>query len=214
MKHTAGQLVIRSFGIGLLAMATGSVGGCGAPIRAQDDLVVSEPIDNARGLVELDGVSYEDAFVAARAVLAEFRFGINRVDAARGVLTSYPKRSAGLASPWDGEQSSIGQEFEDLTNQQERTIHIEFERGEQADADADANANADTGRVVARVRVIVNRVHRPNWRVDTQSILLSTHARSRDAMGNLERSEFREPIGQDTALADRLARAIVERLGA
>ena len=208
MKHTAGQLVIRSFGIGLLAMATGSVGGCGAPIRAQDDLVVSEPIDNARGLVELDGISYEDAFVAAREVLAEFRFGINRVDAARGVLTSYPKRSAGLASPWDGEQSSIGQEFEDLTNQQERTIHIEFERGEQADADAGA------GRVVARVRVIVNRVHRPNWRVDTQSILLSTHARSRDAMGNLERSEFREPIGQDTALADRLARAIVERLGA
>ncbi len=170
--------------------------------------MVSEPIDNARGLVELDGVSYEDAFVAARAVLAEFRFGINRVDAARGVLTSYPKRSAGLASPWDGEQSSIGQEFEDLTNQQERTIRIEFERGEQADGDASA------GRVVARVRVIVNRVHRPNWRVDTQSILLSTHARSRDAMGNLERSEFREPIGQDPALADRLARAIINRLGA
>ena len=168
--------------------------------------MVSEPIDDARGLVELDGVSYEDAFVAAREVLADFRFGINRVDAARGVLTSYPKRTAGLASPWDGEQSSIGQEFEELTNQQERTIHIEFERGEQADA--------DEGRVVARVRVIVNRVHRPNWRVDTQSILLSTHARSRDAMGNLERSEFREPIGQDPALADRLARAIVERLGA
>ena len=194
--------------MGLLALTAGYLGGCRAPSRAQDGLVVSESVEDASGLVELEGVSYEDAFVAARAVLAEFRFGINRVDAARGVLTSYPKRSAGLASPWDGEQSSIGQEFEDLTNQQERTIHIEFERGEQGDADASA------GGVVARVRVIVNRVHRPNWRVDTQSILLSTHARSRDAMGNLERSEFREPIGQDPALADRLARAIINRLGA
>ncbi len=213
MKNAAGSSLI-----GCLVLVAFVAGGCtGAHRGGQADVsnavstngkIADGAVDNASGLVELEGVSYEDAFVAAREVLAEFRFGINRVDAARGVLTSYPKRTAGLASPWDGEQSSIGQEFEDLTNQQERTIHIEFERGEQADGGASA------GRVVARVRVIVNRVHRPNWRVDTQSILLSTHAQSRDAMGNLERSEFREPIGQDTALADRLARAIVSRLGA
>ena len=213
MKNAAGSsliwfLVLVAFGAGGCAGA--HKGGQAAVPNAvsSNGEMAGGVVGDARGLVELEGVSYEDAFVAAREVLADFRFGINRVDAARGVLTSYPKRTAGLASPWDGEQSSIGQEFEDLTNQQERTIHIEFEREERVE-----RVDGDTGGVTARVRVIVNRVHRPNWRVDTQSILLSTHARSRDATGRLERSEFREPIGQDPALADRVARAIIKRLG-
>ena len=142
---------------------------------------------------------YDEAFDAVRDVLSEFRFAIDRVDARRGVITTHPKRSAGLGTPWDREQSTLTQEWEDLINEQRRVVRVEFEQGEESSNQA-------------RVRVEVLRTHRPNWRVQSESVRLSTHARSRDVNGELEPGSYLEPVGLDTALAWRLAAAINDRL--
>ena len=142
---------------------------------------------------------YVNVFDATREVLMDYRFAIDRVDARGGVITTHPKRSAGLATLWDKEQSSLAQEWEDLINEQRRVVRVEFDREED-------------GTAQARVSVEVLRTHRPNWRVQSESVRLSTHARYRSAEGKLEPGSYLEPVGLDTALAERLASAIDERL--
>jgi len=135
---------------------------------------------------------YERVFDAARTVLRDYRFAIDRVDARSGVITTHPKRTAGLATIWDREQSSPAQEWEDLINEQRRVVRVEFDR-------------TDDGSASARIIVEVLRTHRPNWRVENESVRLSTHARSRNSVGDPEPGSFREPMGLDTELASRLA---------
>lgn len=180
-----------------------SLWGCASSPQAVGDAGITQAADGqVSGLVEVEGASYEEVFGAMREVIREYRFAINRVDGARGVITTYPKQTLGIGSPWDKEQTTIGQEFEDFANHQEREIRVQFEEGAQA------------GSVVrATIEVLVYRVHRPNWRVDSQSIRLSTHARSRDINGQIEPGSFREPIGQDQQLAHRLANEIHRKFG-
>jgi len=189
-SHSLRIIMSGSFLYGVLIL-----GGCASTPSAMN----AEALETVSGRVVVEGVSYEEVFIAARAVLAQYRFGINRVDAARGVITTHPKRTVGLGSIWDREQSTLGQEFEDFANQQERTIRVVFER------------DGDDSSVVGVIEVLVHRVHRPNWRVESESIRLSTHARSRDARGIVQPSEFREPMGHDLALAQRIAQEITRR---
>lgn len=143
--------------------------------------------------------AYPQVFDAARDTLAEYRFTLDRVDAARGVITTTPKQTAGLATPWDREQSNTGDEFADLVHQHERTARIIFEPPE-----------APTG---VRVEVVVDRVRRPNWRIETDAIRYSTFAEDPQAIRAGQRSEFRDAFREDRALADRLLARIVERTG-
>lgn len=186
-----GMLVVAVLGLG--------AGGCASVQSADDAQVLGDGV----GLIAIEDASYDEVFAATREVLSGFRFGINRVDASRGVITTFPKRTAGLASIWDREQSTLGQEVEDLTNQQERVIRVVFE---PRDEGVEVGAS-----VQGRVEVTVLRVHRPHWRVESESIRFSTHARSRDVDGRVEAREFREPIGQDVALAKRVASEIARR---
>ena len=163
-------------------------------------------LEDSLSTIAVEGVPYTDVFQAAREVLGSYRFGINRVDAARGVLTTHPKRTVGIASPWDQEQSTIGQQLEDFANQQERVVRIEFDHNQ-----SDADHQQAQGIVRVRVGVVLSRAHRPNWRIESESIRLSTHARSRDELGRIEPTEFREVLGHDSALATRIAQAIAAR---
>lgn len=173
--------------LALTACATPRITDAGGDGAAGDPIATTEPDDYAR------------VFDAARTVLRDYRFAIDRVDARSGVITTHPKRTAGLATIWDREQSSPAQEWEDLINEQRRAVRVEFDR-------------ADDGSASARVIVEVLRTHRPNWRVENESVRMSTHARSRNSMGQSEPPSFREPMGLDPALAARLASAIDERL--
>lgn len=196
---------IQSAGMMCIGVALCSMLGCQTTTQRQsagtDTLVNSEQDGTELGSFAVEGVSYVDVFEHAREVLASYRFGVNRVDGARGVLTTFPKRTVGIASPWDQEQVTIGQEWEDFANQQERVIRIEFDQGDTTDIDGD-------GMVRGRVEVIVSRVHRPHWRIEAESVRLSTHARSRDELGRVEAGEFREVIGRDDAFARKIAQAI------
>jgi len=183
--------------------------GSGCATSSVSQMSESDIASNAR--IELQAADYDAVFAAAREVLAKYRFGINRVDASRGVIMTFPKRTAGLASPWDSEQSTLGQELEDLANQQERTVRIEFVQSADTEPGDPESALSNSQSVIAMVEVIISRVHRPHWRVESESVRLSTHARSRNAAGHVEPNSFREPIGQDRALAERIAREITSK---
>jgi hypothetical protein len=170
---------------------------CLAPVTLT--ACASAPPAGARSDADFAPEMYPDLFNAAREVLAEYRFTIDRVDAARGVITTYPKRTAGLATPWDREQSSLPQEFEDLAHQQERTARVTFEP-----PDAPTRVS---------VHIVLDRVHRPNWRVETDAIRQSTHARDPLGIRAGQPPEFREPVAEDRALAERIMADIQARTG-
>ncbi len=143
--------------------------------------------------------AYPRAFDAARDALTGLRFTLDRVDAARGVITTLPKRTAGLASPWDREQSSLGDEGRDLMHQHERVATVVFEPAEAPE--------------MVSVAVTIYRVRRPNWRVETDAIRRSSHAVNPIARRAGDEPEFREPVSADPALAARIARDIARRAG-
>lgn len=166
-------------------------------------------------IVVLPG-EYPAAFDASREVLSEARFALERVDAAAGVITTQPKSTAGLASPWDTEQSTLAQEWEDLANQQRRVVRITFapegETGPTPPDQALPDRRTEAGPLVARVEVTLLRLRRPGWRIETESISRSTRSFDPIAAARDGGASFFEPVGQDDRLAGRLAQRIAQRL--
>lgn len=196
-----GMKIQRAHIIGSVVLLAGAWGAGGCASGAQRDASgVLSAGDPDPGMA-IDAQQSSLAFDAARETLMEYRFALDRVDARRGVITTRPKRTAGLASPWDREQSGMDQEWEDLLNEQRRVVRVDFEQSPEGD-----------GFVGFSVRVEVLRTHRPNWRVQTESVRLSTHARSRDSAGELEPQSQSEVIALDVRLAQRLTDEIGQRI--
>ena len=146
-------------------------------------------------MVGSHGADRERVIGVVREVLSDHRFAIDRVDAARGVVTTSYKRTHGLATPWDGEQSSLSAEAADFANQHERRVRVEF---------------GEDGGI--RVSVFVRRIGRPGWRVETESIRYSSQSVVVvDEGRSLSRRET-EQVGQDGAFAARIASEIEGRL--
>jgi hypothetical protein len=138
---------------------------------------------------------YDAAFDATREVLREHRFQLERVDAAEGVITTQPKSTAGAASPWDKEQSTLGQEVEDLLNLQRRVVRVSFTEGR------------------GRVEVTVYRMQTPGLRPSSRAIALTHVAVNPQATAQGTGGAYETAISQDTRLAARLAGAIEKRVG-
>lgn len=185
------------FKIGVGVLSTGIVLSSCTSHRSGGE---SEMLEAQAGsaILEYEPGSYERVFDLTRERLMDYRFAIDRVDARRGVITTHPKRTSGLASPWDQEQSSLSQEWEDLINEHRRVVRVEFDR----------QATPPT----ARFTVELLRTHRPNWRVESESVRLSTHARSRDALGQTVPGSHLERVGLDERFAVRLAESIGQDL--
>lgn len=125
---------------------------------------------------------YSTTFDAARRVLRDRGFILERVDARAGVITTQPKTTAGLATPWDREQQSLAQEAEDFLERQQRVVRITFQP-EAADnsgtppADAPTAAAAaapnlleNTSPIAMRVRVTIERVATPGRKLEPEAI--------------------------------------------
>lgn len=69
---------------------------------------------------------YAVAFDAARDLLRSYRFEIERVDAQAGTITTLPRRSGGALTPWDREQQSWTQEWDDTFNLNARRVRVTF----------------------------------------------------------------------------------------
>lgn len=173
-----------------LLSALGTLGGCGSTTEKPELSIASD--------------EYSDAIAATRDVLRSYRFQIDRVDAAEGVVTTAPKSSSGLATPWDAEQSSFNQELEDLGNMQERRVRVTFDRATTPDADA---------KITARVEVVIDRVQRPGWRPTPKSVRHSTVTMDPDLAARQMWPTYSVPIRQDPEFASEIAGKIGRKLG-
>lgn len=136
---------------------------------------------------ELSPEQYPAAFEAAKAALRDFRFPIERVDYQQGVITTALKPSSGLATPWDAEQSTFGQEWRDYANHQAREVRIRFapssaagriepnEPGTQASPAPPVASPSETAEpITAEVVVSVIRYERPGARPAIRAVQLSS----------------------------------------
>lgn len=146
---------------------------------------------------------YTRAFDTARETLRDQFYSIDRVDAEAGVISSFPKDSAGLATPWDSDQSSLKQEWEDLAADQRRTIRIVFER--------EPGSSEPT---LGRVTVVVDRRYRPGIRVPAKSVRSASLTQDPALAQRGMWPAYDVAVEEDRALAARLANEISKRLAA
>ncbi len=164
---------------------------------------------------------YAEAFDQTRDLLASYQFTLERVDARAGVITTQPKATTGLATPWDREQSSLTDEWADLLNQHERQVRVTFVPtgdgpaglDEPGDRTPEIDLREIDGPLEARFEVTVLRVSVPGHRIETSAIGLSSRwgdpQMTRRGVGSADRL----PLRTDDALAARLNDALRRRLG-
>lgn len=150
---------------------------------------------------------YLQAFDAARTELRDRGFVLDRIDAASGVITTRPKRSAGALVPWDPTQSKLVQERDELLNPTQRRIRVSFAPLSGGRPSDDPNAPME-----ARVRVDLDRIYRPNWRPSPVSVRLSSFARDPDRISRGVGRTDAIPQGRDPHLEERVAQSIRKRL--
>lgn len=149
---------------------------------------------------------YAAAFDATREVLLSNRFILERVDAQEGVITTRAKPSSGLGTPWDGEQSTLGQEIEDLAQMQQRRVRVTFQPRSGQDP------SASEPDQIGSVEVVVERVYRTDWRPSTRAILLSGDAVDRVQAARGMPGWYEVALTRDDRFAARLADEVVRRL--
>jgi hypothetical protein len=156
---------------------------------------------------------YNAAFDAARDNMIHRRFELERVDSRAGVITSRPKTTSGLATPWDTEQTTLDQEIEDLANGQRRIVRITFEPANPpAGSGPPDDMREVKGPIAARVEVVIERVHTPGWQVQPTAVRFSSHAEDPQLEQRAMWPSYYVPFSQDPKLAARIAAAIEEQL--
>jgi len=166
-------------------------------------------------VVEIDEGRYAEAFNATRDVLRDAGFPIERVDAARGVLATGVKTTAGFATPWDREQQTIGDEWEDALNEHARAVRVWFVPFDSDGPGPDAptpDLRAYEGAMRAEIDATILRARYPGWRPETESIRLSstvTDPKLRER--GIEPGDL-VPLRTDRAWSGELARRIEKRL--
>jgi hypothetical protein len=171
---------------------------------------------------------YAAAFDAARDTLISRRFELERIDARAGVITTRPKSTSGLATPWDTEQGSLDQEVEDFFNRQQRIVRITFEPSDPNPASIAPAASgsptdpqhvehepddlrAYSGPLNARVEVVIERLHRPGWQLEPGAIRHSSYAEDPALIDRGMWPTYAVPFSQDPDLAGRIAGEIEQR---
>jgi hypothetical protein len=131
--------------------------------------------------VQVGAGEYARAFDAARRVLRDRGFILERVDARSGIITTQPKTTAGLATPWDREQQSLAQEVEDFLQRQQRVVRVTFEPAAGAEPASDGgsqppeNLNTASTPLTMRVQVTIERISVPGRRLEPEAIKESTY---------------------------------------
>lgn len=207
MRHGPLIVVLAAFGLG----------GCAS----------APPASGAGGRIAVEAGRYEDAFAIARDELARLGFRIERVDAYAGVLSTEPKSSGGLATPWDREQTSLKSEAADLLHPQQRTVRIAFVPAGAAEKLPDdepvtqitgegmpesITTVGERGPLVAMVEVLIEREYRPHRRVDRVSVTGSRRTNDPDLAQRGMGGAFQVVTQRDHALEEALASRIATRL--
>ena len=164
---------------------------CAAALAACSGAPVYDGARHTIGPVDAGRARIVDA---VRDTLVDAGYRIDRVDAARGVVTTAYRTAIGSPTPVGGARWAR-RAVADTLNQHEHGVRVEI--------DAD-NAIA--------VEVLVRRVGRPAWRIETESPALSSHARVLDPSGDSTPPTVTSFIGHDGELASWIGRRIERRL--
>lgn len=184
--------IVRSASVGTLLMC---VGAC-----------ASRPSGPEAWRLDLNAGEYAAAFDAARDELRDQGFILERVDARSGVITTQAKTTAGLATPWHGEQSTARQELEDLLQRQQRLVRITFE------PEADGEAPSITGPVRMLTSVTVQRVNTPGFKLEPEAIRQSSFYVDPVLADRRMQPNYAVSLTQDPALAERITRRVESRI--
>lgn len=195
-RYAVRRVNLRRLAALALAAPTLLVGACASPSGPPE-------VDVPRG-------EYSRAFAAAREIIREHRFHVDRVDAESGVITSGPKESSGLFTPWDTEQSSLAQEFDDTLNYQDRRVRVAFEARDPAAPTGGGHAPpADLRRadvpLVCRFEVTVERSERPGHRVPTRAVRQGSQTLDPEVQARGMWPTYVVSVRQDEEFAARLA---------
>jgi len=153
---------------------------------------------------------YTNAFDAVREELRWMGFELERIDARAGVIETRPKPTAGLATPWDTEQSTPGQEWDDFVNDHRRIVRVTFTPTGADSGEADA-VPSDTDTQLG-VEVTIYRLRAPGSRIETESVSLNSVAVDVLAQERGLAGRYLTPIGRDPRLEARLSERLRARL--
>lgn len=165
----------------------------------------------APGPVDVAAGEYPRAFEAAKESLREARFQLERIDAAAGVITTRAKSTGGLMTPWDADQSTARQEWDDMLNRQSRQVRVRFAPVDPAARELE-DLREYAGPVRAEIEVVVLRTARPNWRIQTKSVTNSRFTRDPAAIERGIGYDYDVPETRDPELSARLSAAMRERM--
>ncbi len=191
------RLCVRSFFPIVIAMFLALLGGCAS---------------DGPSTFQVASGQYEHAFDVARDELARARFELDRVDARAGIITTKPKTTAGLATPWDGESVTLEQKTEDMLNAQQRRVRITFEPASGASARGD-DLRLSEQPMVAHVEVAIDRVRLPGWELDATALRYSGHTQNKQYVDRGLWPRYEVPFSQDDDSARKLAGRVRSTLG-
>jgi len=157
-----------------------------------------------------DAADYPAAFDAARETVRDRRFELNRVDARAGVIATVLKPTAGLATPYDTEQLTLGQEWQDFINDQMREVRVWFR---PVGTDVEGGPLDATGPIEATVEVTIFRRRYPGWQLETEHIAASGRWTDPDLARRTLTPGEPTPLRRDDRLAGDIAadiRAAIE----
>jgi len=167
----------------------------------------SEP----RPQFEVAAGDYARAFEAAKRVLRDSQFELERIDAREGVITAAPRPSSGFATPWIGHGTTFGDGTEGLAHFQQRSVRIEFQSVAEAPSANQTTAmdlRTFEGPVRGNVTVSVERFTKPGRRVDSTSVDLLSFAEDPEALASGAQPAHTRVLRDDPELAGRIARLV------
>lgn len=187
------------FGLmGGLAALSAALGGCAQPAAISPDLT-------------FDAARYPEVFQATKDTLRDYEFELDQVDARGGVITTWPRQWAGLATPWIPQATDADTAIVGLLQHELRSCRVTFAT---ADGVAPRDANIDlreaTGPMSAKVEVTIYRVQRPGLRIGAPSIRLRSQAIDPRLVEEGLQPQFVSSAGPDNALAARIAQGIAD----
>lgn len=195
---------------GLALVGVMTLGGCAAR---------QEPVR-----FSVEAGDYDRAFEATRSTLRDANFEIERVDSARGVITTRSRGDAGFFTPWTGYQLDASSALEDSLNQQRRRVRVSFIPVEDESAYTSGGGDQDRigsrldevasrGPWTAYVDVGVTRVQTAGFRPTPRSVLMGTVTIDPVAEAQGVSTIYEVPVSQDPALAAALVKRIMDRMG-
>lgn len=167
--------------------------------------------------VRFSGEEYAQVFQDAKDVLRRAQFELDRVDARAGVITTRPKPSAGLATPWIRQSSGLKGSISGFLHRERRVARIRFEPIEASsettigETDPLLDLRAYEGEVEATIEVEIQRVEPSEQRFSPQSIRLQSYVI--DATPGSESASAGPGYVSrpDEALSERLTRTLGRR---